>query len=292
MGNPSITQPLTGQTILVTRPTEQAGKLAALIEKAGGLAMRLPMIAILPVQNDALLKNAAKQLNTFDVAVFVSPNAIAQSLPYLLAQGVWPKHLQAVVMGEISAKPLAAQGVKEIVFPRAGHDSEAVLEMPLFEEQAIRGKRVLILRGEEGRELLGDTLVARGAEVARVPCYRRVRPDHTEQERAALVAALDSGALSAVTVTSTEILNNLFAEFGADKDSAKAVARLRELPCFVPHRRIASAAEKMGCACVVQCAPGDEGLISGMREWFKSFSADRNTEYNTKAEQDGSAKNE
>src|SRR5438874_1776354 len=73
------------------------------------------------------------------------------------------------------------------------------------EMQHVAGKRVLIVRGEGGRELLGESLAARGALVEYAQCYRRVRP---AIDAAPLLAAWRRGELDAVTVLSAQALDN------------------------------------------------------------------------------------
>ena len=124
----------------------------------------------------------------------------------------------------------------------------------------MKGKQVVIFRGDGGRELLGDTLKARGARVDYAECYRRGRPN---LDAAPLLKAWARNELDAVTVTSSEGLRNLYEMIGA-------LARqwLRKTPVFVPHARIAEVARELGLTRVIVTEPADEGLVRGLKEHF------------------------
>ena len=113
---------------------------------------------------------------------------------------------------------------------------------------------MVIFRGEGGRELLGETLRARGAAVEYAECYRRVRP---ELDPAPLLEAWAGSGLDAVTVTSSEGLRNLAEMVGR----SRAASGCSRTPLFVPHPRIAEAARGLGVRTVIVTGPGDEGLL-------------------------------
>ena len=108
--------------------------------------------------------------------------------------------------GPGTAEALAAAGIAGARIPATTFDSEGLLELPELAD--VRGKRVLILRGDGGREHLGDTLRARGAHVEGVSCYRRARP---RSDTKGLGEAFRDGAIDIVTITSSEALDNLWA---------------------------------------------------------------------------------
>lgn len=259
---------LAGRSILVTRPAEQAGKLAGEIESRGGVAIRFPVLAIYDAEDPRPLQTAAEIIGSYDYAVFVSPNAAERALGAITARQAWPERVVAAAMGETSARAIARFGVARIITPGAGRfDSEALLERPEFAPEAIRGKRVVVFRGDSGREFLGETLEGRGAQVARIPCYRRGLPDI---DAAPLRALLAEGRVDALTVTSSEGLRNLSAMVGTE-----AAAALRAVPLFVAHQRIAEVARGMGFAKVVVTAPGDAGLLGGLEAFFSANETER-----------------
>jgi uroporphyrinogen-III synthase len=133
-------------------------------------------------------------------------------------------------------------------------DSEGLLALP--ELQNVGGWRVLIFRGDGGRELLGDTLKARGAAVEYVTCYHRSKPQQSAGELLAMQP-------DAITVTSSEALNHL--------SQMQDGVPLRDTPLFVPHPRIAELARAQGWSQVHLTTAGDDGLLSGLLEWARNY---------------------
>ena len=249
--------PLLGRRILVTRPAAQAGVLAQMIAERGGEPVLFPLIEIGPADDDnsAPLDAAIASLDDYAIAVFISPNAVEYSVPRILARRSWPAQLQAAAIGPGTTAQLAILGINEAIAPSARFDSESVLELPAFQRESVAGKRVLILRGNGGRELLADSLRQRGAEVVCVTCYRRSAP----VDGSALVSRLRNNTLDALTISSSEGLRNLLTLLDTD-----TIERLRRLPLFVPHPRIAEAATESGLSNVVLTAPADAGILESL----------------------------
>ncbi len=245
--------PLAGLGILITRPARQAGGFAQKVGALGGTPVIFPAIAILPPADVAPLVRAQAALTGYDFAIFISANAVEYGAP---DPRQWPARLVAFAPGPGTAEALAAVGIGGARIPATTFDSEGLLALP--ELSGVRGKRILIFRGDGGREHLGETLRARGALVDYVACYRRAKP---ESGAAGLAEAFREGRIHAVTVTSSEGLDNLWAL--AD-DATRTL--WRACPTFVPHPRIGAHARDLGL-CVVQTAGGDAGLIAGLLEW-------------------------
>ena len=248
---------LLGRRIVVTRPVAQAGVLVQMIGERGGEAVLFPLIEVGPADNDALaqLDAMVARLDDYAIAVFISPNAVEYSVPGILERRAWPARLQAAAIGPGTTAQLAVHGIDEVIAPSARFDSESVLELPELQSERVAGKRVLILRGNGGRELLADTLRQRGAEVDCVTCYRRSPP----VDGSALVSRLRNNTLDALTISSSEGLRNLLTLLDTD-----AIERLRRLPLFVPHPRIAEAATESGLSNVVLTAPADAGILQSL----------------------------
>jgi uroporphyrinogen-III synthase len=246
---------LDGLGILITRPARQAAGLARQIAAIGGSPVMFPAIVILPPADRKALDQAQRELAHYDFAVFVSANAVEYGVGDPAA---WPPRLAALAPGPGTAAALAAVGINNVRLPATTMDSEGLLALP--ELASVSGKRVVIFRGGGGRELLGETLVARGAIIDTVDCYRRARP---EAGAAGLEEALRTGRVDAVTLTSSEGLDNLWALLGSD-----ARARLTATPTFVPHPRIAARAGEHGIARVIVTPPADAGLLAALLEYF------------------------
>ncbi|MCX7892904.1 MAG: uroporphyrinogen-III synthase [Burkholderiales bacterium] len=249
---------LAGRRIVVTRPAGQADALAGMIEARGGRAIVFPVIEIRDVEDVRPLLAVVDRLETYDLAVFISPNAVAKAMNLILARRAWPQGLVAAAVGRESERALVRHGVGRTVAPRERFDSEALLALPELADVA--GKRVVIFRGDGGRELLGDTLTARGATVEYAECYRRTRP---VADVAPLLTAWARGEIDAVTVTSSEGLANLF-----DMVGKLGQQWLRRTPLFAPHERIAANARALGLERVVLTGPADAGLVAGLEAFF------------------------
>lgn len=252
-------RPLTGRHILITRPAGQAAHLVEALASLGATPVRFPVLAIFDLDDPSPLLDLAVGLDDYDWAVFVSPNAVEKSLPLVLANRRWPAGLRAVTVGRSSELALAKFGVTDVLCPADRFDSEALIELP--ELQDVAGRRVIVFRGEGGRELLGDTLKARGASVDYVACYRRAVP---VADPAPLLKLWNDGRLDAVTLTSSEGLRNLWQMVGP-----LGQAWLRKTPLFVPHGRIAEQARTLGLHEIIMTDPGDDGLVRGLLERFR-----------------------
>ena len=241
---------LRGRSILVTRPRAQAAPLARLIEQAGGHALLFPAIEIEDVPPPAALS----RLHEFDLAIFVSPTAVAKAMPQIAA---WPERVRVAAVGAGTRRALEKFGVTQIIAPKSGADSEALLATPELGAHLgdPAGKRIAILRGDGGRALLGDTFVERGAKVEYVTCYRRLLPKPPVQ-------AWKAGELSAVTVSSSQGLENLFAVLAPEM--------LRATPLFVPHARIAERARALAVREVVLAGHSDDEMLQRLVAYFGS----------------------
>ncbi|UCF75485.1 MAG: uroporphyrinogen-III synthase [Betaproteobacteria bacterium] len=255
-------RPLTGKNIVVTRPARQARELAEMIRAAGGAATLFPVLEIRDVEDLKPLRDIIARLDEFDLAIFISPNAVNKAMNLITAHGTLPPALICAAIGRGGVKELARFGVTNAIAPSPRFDSEALLELP--ELQEMRGKRVVIFRGDGGRELLGDTLKLRGATVEYAECYRRGMPN---LDAAPLLKAWARNELDAITVTSSEGLRNLYEMIGV-------LGRqwLRKTAVFVPHPRIAEVAHELGLTRVIVTAPADEGLLSALIEHFATAS--------------------
>lgn len=253
--------PLAGRRILVTRPSGQGEGLAALIRAAGGDPLVVPAIEIRALADLAPFNAVADRLESFDIAVFVSRNAVRHALSLLRARRgpkTWPAHLRTATVGAGSREELEAHGFSGVIAPPSQADSEALLALPELIDVA--GKQVVIFRGEGGRTVLGETLGARGARVEHAACYRRTLP---EGGSAALASAWTGGAVDAVTVSSGEGLANLLQMLGDDNGR-----RLAQAVLFVPHPRVAQEAARRGLARVIVGGPADAEMAAALVAYF------------------------
>lgn len=255
--------PLAGRGVVITRPLDQAGGLAALVAASGGEALVYPALEILDAPDLAPLNALVDRLDSFDLAVFISPSAVQKAMNLVRGRRgatPWPAALRVAAIGRGSRRELERQGFDVVIAPAAHADSESLLALPEMRE--VRGKRVVVFRGDGGRELLGDTLVARGAEVTYAECYRRSRP---ATDTGPLLRAWARGGVHAVTAASGEALANFF-----DMVGKLGQSWLRATPVFASHERIAAQARQMGIADVRVAGPGDEEMHAALVAYFSS----------------------
>ena len=244
---------LNGRGVLVTRPAHQAAHLAELIVAAAGKPVLFPVLEILDAADLQPLYALIDRLDSVDLAIFISPNAVNKAMNLIKSRRELPPTLKIAAIGRGSSKELKHFGITDIIAPTARFDSENLLEMP--ELQNVAGQRIAIFRGDGGREVLGDTLAARGASIEYAECYRRSRPDASA---GGLLRQWSRNEINAVTVTSTEGLRNLY-------DMLGKLGRqwLKTTPVFVPHERILEVTRELGLEQSVATPSGGRGAGTG-----------------------------
>lgn len=252
----TINPSLTGLKIAITRPREQAVQLAQRIGQAGGVPLLFPLLDITAVQDTRELHGQISRLAQFELAIFISPNAVNYGIAAIRAVGKIPPKLKIATVGQGSAKALRELGITHVIAPTEHFDSEGLLAMP--ELQNVTGWRVMIFRGDGGRELLGDTLRARGATVEYAACYQRSKPQLDSD-------VLLTAAPDAITVTSSEALGYLWQML-----DGKAQRLIRHTPIFVPHSRIAELAIEQGWQQVQLTGSGDDGMLTALVAWAET----------------------
>lgn len=249
--------PLSGKHVVITRPIEQAGKLAALVKAAGGTPEFFPLITIVPLQDEDKWTSGQEALKDADWLIFISSNAVQYGLPRIRDYfGEIPADLRFAAIGPVTAAALEAEGIQHVLTPQDRFDSEALLALP--EMQVVQGQKVVIVRGVGGRELLAETLTSRGAKVDFAECYQRINP----QQDAGFVDGLwQNGQLDAVVVTSSEAMRHLFelAQDALKKD--KPMSWIKNTYLCVNHARIAALPKQYGLKVSIAAAPGDAAML-------------------------------
>jgi uroporphyrinogen-III synthase len=188
--------PLAGSTILVTRPKQQAKKLSEALAGLGAIVVSMPMIEIVPA---AMKIGPKKAIAEQDMLIFVSRNAVACFITGM-AEQLSPS-TRLVAVGAATARCMAEKGLRVDIQAPAPAGSESLLA--LTEMQDVAGQKIMIVRGETGRELLADTLRARGANIQYLEVYKRCLPRYTLEE---VTRALK---VDTIIVTSVAGLENL-----------------------------------------------------------------------------------
>ena len=224
------------------------------MREAGGEPVSVPAIEILPIADPLPFHALAQRLDSFDLAIFVSRNAVRSALA-LLGSNAWPARLRTATVGQGGREELERRGFTGVITPDSQADSEALLALPALHK--VQGWRIVIFRGDSGRQLLGDELEKRGATVEYATCYRRVRPPGKD------LAATWALGIDAVTISSAEGLKNILAMLGEG-----AVDKLASVALFVPHARVARKAERRGLDRAIVAGPRDAQMASALVAYF------------------------
>ncbi len=227
---------LSGFSVLVTRPRDQAHALCELIEASGGHALRFPVIEILPAHNISESQQLIQRICDFDLAIFISANAVHFAMQQFPKPGQLPPALTISAIGKATAAALSQYGVNIDISPDTDFNSESLLSMPQMQDLA--GKKIILFKGEGGRELLAETLVQRGAKVSLAIVYRRALPDVEIDD---LIQAWSKGEVNAVTVTSQEGLYNLSSMLGVTGRKL-----LQQTPLVVISERMLEVTRELG----------------------------------------------
>jgi uroporphyrinogen-III synthase len=250
---------LHGFGVLVTRPAHQADNFCRLIEAAGGRAIRFPVMEIVAPEDSAAARAAIDGLAQFDIAIFISANAVQQMLALAGAGWQWPDALRVAAVGRRTGEELRRRGRPVDIVPEERFDSVGLLACAALRE--VRGKRIVIFRGNRGREVLADTLRARGAQIQYAEVYRRRR---ARQDPAALLRRWRAGEVDIVSVTSNSALRYLVEiveDGGAELLRATPLAVISERQCQLAARL------KFRYIPVVAPQASDQGMLEAIRQW-------------------------
>jgi uroporphyrinogen-III synthase len=244
-------------TLIVTRPAAQAEGWAERLRALGWQAQALPLIEIAPLADAAPVRAAWQSLDGRALVVFVSANAVQQFFAHAPQTARWPAGVLAGSTGPGTSAALRAAGVPpgQLVEPAhdaASFDSEALWATLAGREW--RGRRVLVVRGEEGRDWLAETLRQRGAEVDFVAAYGRRAPRPDAAAQALLAQARAQPGAHLWLFSSSEAVAHLRALAPAADWSRSAA--------LASHPRIAQAARDAGFQPVHLVAPQPEAVAA------------------------------
>ncbi|MCP4472037.1 MAG: uroporphyrinogen-III synthase [Gammaproteobacteria bacterium] len=255
---------LQGQVILNTRPAHQQAELTRLLQQEGAQVLAFPVIDIQPVVIGPAQQCLADAVDDYDILLFVSRNAVEGALRFVNCRRLRPSVRLGVIGAatrEALAAALGASGLDadDCLIAEEPYNSEALLRAPAL--QQVDGKRILILRGQQGRNLLGDELRRRGASVDYAEVYRRALPDRTAEDFNRLVT---EGFPTLVILTSAEGMHNLVEL--VDETAARALCRT---PWLLISERMRESALKLGhnAAVLIARSASDDGIRQTICEW-------------------------
>lgn len=254
-----VSDPALVPKLIVTRPQPQADEWVERLRALGVAASAFPLMCIeaLGVESPDL-QAAWRDLPQATLVMFVSPNAV---LRFFAAAGGarWPANVSAAATGPGTAEALRTCGVPEALIVQPDADSPRFDAETLWAQRlAARswsGRLVLIVRGEDGRDWLADTLREAGAQVRAVAAYRRVAPDWSA-DRLAVLDGLSRDPAAVWLFSSSQCIGHLVQAW-----TPETAARVLLQPALATHPRIARTAVDAGFQRVRSVVP-DAALIA------------------------------
>ncbi|MGL6245799.1 uroporphyrinogen-III synthase [Pseudomonas sp.] len=249
---------MTSWRLLLTRPADESAALSGVLAQAGIFSSCLPLLEIEPIAASDTMREVIQGLDRYCAVIVVSKPAARIGVDLL--NQYWPQAPSPrwFSVGAATAQILADNGL-DVSFPAEGDDSEALLELPALREAVARpDPRVLILRGEGGRELLAERLRQLGASVDYLELYRRCLPQYPST---VLPDRIEAERLNGLVVSSGQGFEHL-RQLAGD-----AWPVLAQLPLFVPSPRVAELARAAGAQTVVDCRGASAAaLLTALRE--------------------------
>lgn len=246
---------------IVTRPHAQAQSWVAQLKAQGIDAAVLPLIRIDPAPDPAAVQRAWHEIESYALLVFVSPNAVDAFFSLRPPAKHWPPAVLAGSTGPGTSAALREHGVPDASLVEPAADARQFDSEALWAQLASRpwqGRAVLLVRGEGGRDWLGQTLAQAGATVRALAAYRRAEPVLDDTTRALLEAAQREPAVHAWLFSSSEAIDNL--------KRLAPQAQWRASIALTTHPRIGESARTAGFGTVIEIRTGVEAAVAALRE--------------------------
>jgi uroporphyrinogen-III synthase/uroporphyrinogen III methyltransferase/synthase len=202
---------LDGRRVAVTRGKGGEDGLSARLRELGAKVLDVPAIAVAPPQSTAALDAALSDLVQFDWIAFASATAVDATLSRIVALELPPPPMgtRIAAVGKATAERLLERLRAPDLVPESATGAALAAAMA----PQVRGRRVLVPRAADGRPELVEGLVAAGADVTAVACYRTVPA--SSLAIAPLGDALAAGTLDAVAFASPSAVRSIVAGLGA-----------------------------------------------------------------------------
>lgn len=158
--------PLTGASVLITRPVGQGRTLARQVQAMGGQSVLLPGVSLCAASEATSVDLRAALQD--DLVIFTSPAAVRFAARLTPLQG----RARMAAVGAGTARMLTRHGVTDVVAPATLHNSEGLLAHAALDD--VQGREVTVIGAPGGRGMLQQVLRQRGAHVREVHVYRRM----------------------------------------------------------------------------------------------------------------------
>lgn len=222
-------KPLFGKNIIVTRAREQASEFAEMLTTRGAHAVQFPTIRIIPPQSWEALDKAIERLEEYQWIIFTSVNGVAYFIERLKHHQKDIRDLKGIkicAIGPRTAEKIERFGIRVDFVPKE-YRAESIIEG--MQESDLKGKKLLLPRAKEAREILPEKLAELGALIDVVEAYQTVKPEENKEE---VLSMLKNGEIDMVTFASSSTVRNFISMFG----KGEAVELLKRVPvaCIGP----------------------------------------------------------
>lgn len=249
--------------VMVTRPADQAETISQQLNALGVEVVRFPTIVIRDLSHQPKQCKIAQRAGSYQLLIFISSNAVEYGLRALMHAGVQIKELQAVAaIGQSTAARLRAHGIMECAYPTQPC-SEALLELPVVRNLQ-SSARVLIVRGQGGKESLAHALRRQGAQLDYLEAYSREQP--------AKSACAWQADVDLIMVSSAENLYNLVKMI--EENQRQSVL---QTPVLLGSRSMLAMHKQLGfnVPAVIASTPMDKDMIAAFSRWRERTSMHR-----------------
>jgi uroporphyrinogen-III synthase len=243
--------------IVITRPSHQTSEIKSLVNEHQGHPIEFPLLEIQSKSQNETFQHTVLKLEDYDWAIFISSNAVQFGMPAVKnAFHTLPESIKFAAIGPSTQKALKLFDVQDVLIPEENFDSEGLLATS--EMNDIQNKKIVIFRGEGGRETLAETLRARGAEVTYAECYARTFP----QTNIALLKAFSEKIhISAILITSSEACKE-FVRLSRQKN----MDFLKDILFIVNHPRMVNVLERESFMTFSSDEPSDQSMMKKLLE--------------------------
>lgn len=250
-----------GAPVIVTRPAAPGERLTAALRRLGHEAAWWPAFDIAPPPDEAAVRRALDHLSAYDLAIFVSPNAVHATSARLTS--AWPA---STVIGAVGASTREAAltelpGAERatVVAPVEGDETGSEGFWRAWRATGRVARRALVLRAATGRDWVIDQLRASDAEVDALAVYERLPHRLPEGERKRVRNWIQAGRAPATIVSSAEAVGAILEQVsGIDGGSDW----LKGGSAIATHPRVARRLHDAGFRCVVTSDPADSAVIA------------------------------
>ncbi len=249
---------LAEKTIVVTRPLEKAQNILELLEVRQATVIHFPVISISASSNIETAKHYFSNLASYQVIIFISTNSVHYAMSAAQELGIRFNNSTLAAVGPATKAALEQYGCKVTIVPETGFTSEDLLNDPALHN--IAQQKILIIRGDGGREHLRQTLEARDAKVDYAEVYQRQLP--SERNRINLIQLPKHD--TAILLHSVESAQNLWSLCTLEEQQW-----LSDMAFIVGSKRIADATARVGFAknSIIAENPSDGAMLAALSTW-------------------------